>query len=286
VGAQPFVRLGRMVLGAWLLFHGEIEASLRELSQIDVTASEEPWKYGLDTYAIARSIECLGHWLSGEANVPKLSEHALQAADSVAHAGTIALAKLYQGALFHLMRDREGARKVCAELLEHCDRHGIQGYPGYAIIILGWADDQPDSGRAALEALSAAGQRLTEAYYGAMIAEAQLRSGAAGDALERLLLLERLAEDTGERFCVPEILFLQAQCLQALARPSDEVELKVVRALEVASAQRARGMVESLKRRYREELEGAGASPRSSHIRELVGASDADFLADEVAVVS
>lgn len=284
-GAHAYVRLSRMVSGAWQLFHGEIEASIETLARIDPsTVADDAWKYGLDAHAIGQSIQALARWYRGDTQAREASLAALAMTAERKHPGTRVLAMLYHASLLHLQRDREAARAVCRELLEVCDRLGIQGYPGYAVIILGWSESQPAAPAEAIAALCAAGQRLTEGYYGAIVAETELDAGLVDAAHARLKQLRALVEASGEVFCLPDILFQQARCAALQGAPVHDIDALVVSALESAINQGAFGMATSLARRYREEERARRILnvPGSERLRRLL--HEADLLASDAPI--
>jgi hypothetical protein len=269
-GASAFVRLGQMILGAWCLFHGSVAEGLAILGQIEPGAPDDAWKYGFDAHVVSRSVEGLGRWLVGDPDVLAFSQETAARAEALKHPATIAISMLYRASLLQLTGARAATRRLCQDLMALCDRHGLPGYPGYALILLGWANNDPATAQQARDALTAAGQRTAEAYYGTLIAEAEFESGRSAEAWNRLNALEALAESSGERYYLPEILRLKARCAADVGIDERQAAELVGRAVTMAARQGAPGMCAAIVRRQVADLLRAPAPLRRRRVERLV----------------
>jgi TOMM system kinase/cyclase fusion protein len=283
--APAFVRLGQMILGAWWLFRGGVAEGMATLRQIEPGTRDDAWKYGFDAHTVGRAIEGLGRWFQGDPEVLAFSEETASRAVALQHPATLAISMLYRASLLQLTGDRDATRRLTLELMALCDRHGLQGYPGYAVILLGWANSDPSIALQAREALTAAGQRTAEAYYSALIAEAELESGQSKAAWDHLNALEALAESTGERYFLPEILRLQARCAADVGVDDAQAAALVARALRIATDQGAPGMCAAVVRRVVDDVLRAPSAqrrPRTEALVEALSGADVERWAEPV----
>ncbi len=286
VGMSAFVRLGQMMLGAWHLFHGQIEESVRVLQKVEPsTESQDAWQYGFDAHVGARSVEGLARWFRGDDDVLAFSDETMRRAVLTEHPATLAIAQLYRASLLELTGDRQSTLTLCDDLLALCERYGLQGYPGYAVILRGWAVNEPAVAHQAREFLTLAGQQLAEAYYATLIAEAEFASGATEAAWSRLQQLETLAHASGESYYLPQILFLKSRCGASMGLSEGAVDDLVASAIIMAADQGARGSCASIVRRWVEGLRDVPDASRRERVDRLLAATagrDVDSVLEAV----
>jgi hypothetical protein len=119
---------------------------------------------------------------------------------------------------------------------------------------------------------------LAEAYYATLIAEAEFESGRSTEAWNRLNALEALAESTGERYYLPEILRLKARCAADVGIDDAQAAELVARAVGLAASQGADGMCAEIVRRQVADLLRAPAPLRRGRVERLVETLDAPHL--------
>ena len=240
-GVPALCSLGSMMLAAWCLFQGKIAESIAAARRVErCDDAQAAWKYGYDALLCARSIESQARWLQGDALALDFTLETLKLAEAFGHPASLANVQLYSLTQLQLEGRRAETSRRCDELLELCERTGLQGFPAYAVIFKGWAIGDPSLARGAFEALTGAGQRLCEAFCCTIVAEAEFDAGHKAVALDRLDDAEARVAQTGERFVLPQILRLQARCLHA--QEPERAESLLQRAIEIATQQSAFGM--------------------------------------------
>ena len=114
-------------------------------------------------------------------------------------------------------------------------------------ILEGWAavnEGEIDRGiellRAGVAAWREAGARLWLPLFLALEAEAYAKGGRSDAALEAIEQAVAISEETGERWCLSEILRIKAGLLSGIDRAGDQVEILLAKSLETARGQQAR----------------------------------------------
>ena len=85
-----------------------------------------------------------------------------------------------------------------------------------------------------------AGARLWLPLFLALEAEGHAKLGDGDTALRVIAEGLQIADETGERWAIAEILRIRADLLQATGRPSEEVEAALLQSLQIARQQQAR----------------------------------------------
>ena len=114
-------------------------------------------------------------------------------------------------------------------------------------ILEGWAtvnEGEIDRGiellRAGVAAWREAGARLWLPLFFMLEAEACNKAGRNEAALDTIEQAIAISAETGERWCLAEILRIKAGLLSAAGRADDQVEMLLTSSLEVARSQQAR----------------------------------------------
>ena len=114
-------------------------------------------------------------------------------------------------------------------------------------ILEGWAtvnEGEIDGGiellRVGVAAWREAGARLWLPLFLALEAQAYDKAGRNEVALSAIDQAIAISEETGERWCLAEILRIKAGLLSATERAADQIELLLARSLEIARSQQAR----------------------------------------------
>ena len=128
-----------------------------------------------------------------------------------------------------------------------CKEHGLSHWMACGRILEGWAtinEGEIDRGiellRAGIAAWREAGARLWLPLFLALEAQAYSKAGRNEAALGAIEQAIAFSDETGERWCLAEILRIKAGLLSATEGASDQIEILLARSLEVARSQQAR----------------------------------------------
>jgi predicted ATPase len=144
-------------------------------------------------------------------------------------------------------RSSEDMRSYAGSVVSLCREHGLSHWMACGRILEGWAtvnDGEIDRGiellRAGVAAWREAGARLWLPLFLVLEAQACNKAGRNEAALGAIEQAIAFSEETGERWCLAEILRIKAGLLSATERASDQVEILLAESLAVARSQQAR----------------------------------------------
>jgi class 3 adenylate cyclase/tetratricopeptide (TPR) repeat protein len=196
---------------------------------------------------------CLGYaslalWHLGEWDrASALNAQAFELAQSLSQPYLAASGYAMRASLLHLMRDTRGCLDASDAALELADKYGFGFVKLWVKPLLGWAMVQTTSNALGLglirEALSAYAQSSTSVFRTHVLGVAADCHAWLGDFTSAQSCVEealQLADETGERFCEPELFRLRATV--ELGRPVPDLELSLAalrRALRQAREQQA-----------------------------------------------
>jgi len=144
-------------------------------------------------------------------------------------------------------RRPEETPSYAGRVVSLCDEYGFPFWAAGGHILNGWAAScrgEMELGiellRDGLAAWRSTGARLWLPIFLALEAEARAKAGHSETALQVIAEAIQISEETGERWAIAEVLRIQAGLLQAIGRPTDEVEALLVNSLQIARDQQAR----------------------------------------------
>jgi predicted ATPase len=142
-------------------------------------------------------------------------------------------------------RSPEDMRSYAGSVVSLCHEHGLSHWMACGRILEGWAtinEGAIDHGiklfRAGVAAWRAAGARLWLPLFLTLEAEVYAKDGRIEAALDVVEQAIAISEETGERYCLAEILRVKAGLLSEI--DTDQVEILLVKSLEIARTQQAR----------------------------------------------
>ncbi|GAB2180931.1 AAA family ATPase [Denitratisoma sp. agr-D3] len=202
--------------------------------------------YGEDSRILARSFLAWTLWFQGHADQARQQmERAMADARAGGHAHSLGFALTFAAVLNrHLGLPAETAR-LCAELGQLAEKHGLSLWLAAAATVGGWArvalgDPEGLPPILAGVAASRVAMRLVEATFRSFQVDAQLRLGQHAEALAGARETIALAESYEDVYLLPELLRLQANALAALRPDDDEVTALLRQALTTARQQGAK----------------------------------------------
>ncbi len=129
-------------------------------------------------------------------------------------------------------RSSDDMRSYADSVVSLCHEHGLSHWMACGRIFEGWAavnEGEIDRGiellRAGVAAWRKAGARLWLPLFLALEAEAYAKGGRSDAALEAIERAIAVSEETGERWCLAEILRIKAGLLAGIDRKGDRVEM-------------------------------------------------------------
>jgi predicted ATPase len=119
-----------------------------------------------------------------------------------------------------LHRNARKTEELAEAIARHSEEHGMPYYAAVATMMRGWAlamRGQPETGtlrlREGLASHLATGTRQQHAYFLALLAEALVEAGRAGEGLEALDEAMQVARQSSERYYEAELLRLRGELL-------------------------------------------------------------------------
>ncbi|NML45065.1 AAA family ATPase [Ramlibacter sp. G-1-2-2] len=209
---------------------------------------------GEDVRASTKSWLAIVYWHQGEVDRARdVAQESLYRARQVGQPISLAFALYFNVFLAHFCRDLRTVKTLGRECLALCtEKHLFWG--ALCVLQLGWGEvaaaGADREGMAAgirhmhegLGGYRGAGARLTQTYYLATIAEAQLKAGALEDCERSLGEGFAAAEESGEQLSRSELLRLRADLALALGADADAVATLYASALGHARSTGARSL--------------------------------------------
>ena len=238
------------IVGTTYLTKGEFAAALPHLEQARALYDPQhraplQYQYGQDIGAAASCYLSWALWHLGFVDqASQVAADAVKRAEVLSHPHTEAFTICHARGIIDIFRQSsEDMRSYAGSVVSLCHEHGLSHWMACGRILEGWAaanEGEIDRGiellRAGVAAWRKAGARLWLPLFLALEAEAYAKGGhsdAALDAIERAIAV---SEETGEHWYLAEILRIKAGLLSA----GDQVEILLVKSLEIARGQRAR----------------------------------------------
>jgi predicted ATPase len=207
------------------------------------------YQYGQDIGASVLCYLCWALWHLGYVEqAAKVAAQALRHADEVSHPHTQVYTICHARGLLDIFRRRsDETLSYAGFVVSLCEEHGFPQWAAGGCILKGWAAiDQGDTERGiellrnGVRAWRNAGARLWLPIFLALEAEAHAKLGHGDSVLQVITEALEIAEDTGERWAVAEVLRIRANLMLAAAHPSEDVETALLQSLQIARQQQAR----------------------------------------------
>ena len=242
------------IMGTTYVTKGEFTAALPHLEQARALYDlrhEAPlqYQYGQDVGAAALCYLSWALWHLGSVDqASQVAADAVKRAEELSHPHTLAFTICHARGMIDIVRRRsEDMRSYAGSVVSLCNEHGLSHWMACGNILEGWAATdrgEVDQGiellRAGVAAWRKGGARLWLPLFLTLEAEAYAKGGRYEVALEVIEQAIAISEETGERWCLAEILRIKAGLLAATDRAGDQVETLFVKSLEIARGQRAR----------------------------------------------
>jgi DNA-binding response OmpR family regulator/class 3 adenylate cyclase/predicted ATPase len=242
------------IMGTTYLTKGEFIAALPHLEQ--ARALYDPrhgaplqYQYGQDVGAAALCYLSWALWHLGSVDqASQVAADAVKRAEELSHPHTLAFTICHARGMIDIVRRRsEDMPSYAGSVVSLCHEHGLSHWMACGSILEGWAATdrgEVDQGiellRAGVAAWRKGGARLWLPLFLTLEAEAYAKGGRHEAALQVIEQAIAIAGETGERWCLAEILRIKAGLLAATGRAGDQVETLFVKSLEIARGQRAR----------------------------------------------
>jgi predicted ATPase len=242
------------IMGTTYVTKGEFTAALPHLEQ--ALALYDPrhgtpsqYQYGQDVGAAALCYLSWALWHLGSVDqASQIAADAVKRAEELSHPHTLAFTICHARGMIDIVRRRsEDMRSYAGSVVSLCNEHGLSHWMACGSILEGWAATdrgEVDQGiellRAGVAAWRKGGARLWLPLFLTLEAEAYAKGGRHDVAIEVIEQAIAISGETGERWCLAEILRIKAGLLAATDRAGDQVETLFVKSLEIARGQRAR----------------------------------------------
>jgi len=151
-------------------------------------------------------------------------------------------------ALIDIFRRRpEDMASLADAVVSLSGEHGLPHWMAFGRILEGWAATISGDAAQGIERLRAgvaawhrAGARLWLPLFLTLRAEAWAKAGQNDQAIETIVQAIAIAQDSGERWYLAEIIRIKAGLLSETGRPARQVEALLANSLEIARSQQAR----------------------------------------------
>ncbi|AQV96887.1 6-hydroxy-D-nicotine oxidase [Cupriavidus necator] len=187
-------------------------------------------------------------WFTGLADQAlRRGREALEVANRLAHPFSQALALSYLATQHALRREHGLTLHYARQARSIADQYHVGYYLAWADVLLAWANAKQSPGadavaamQVAIEGFHATGARLRLSLYLGMLAECLGDVGETEAALAALDQALQHAEHTGEHWLDAELYRLRGELLLHRSANLAEAESSLIKAIEIAAAQRAR----------------------------------------------
>jgi len=246
--------IAHRALGTTYVTMGEFAAGRGHLEQARKLYDPEHhtqyrFQYGQDIGATALCYLCWALWHLGYVDqASEVADEAVKCAEAIAHPFTQVYTLCHARGMMDVFRRRsEDTRSYASLVVSLCSEHGFPFWAAGGQILDGWAASRQgematgiDAIRAGLAAWRETGARLWLPIFLALEAEIHAMAGRTDAALRAIEQALAIADETGERWAVAEVLRIKAGLLLAAGRAgTDEVEGLLTKSLEIARSQRA-----------------------------------------------
>jgi predicted ATPase/DNA-binding response OmpR family regulator/class 3 adenylate cyclase len=242
------------IAGTTYATKGEFAAALPHLEQARALYDPQhgaplQYQYGQDVGAAALCYLSWALWHLGSVDqASQVAADAVKRAEELSHPHTQAFTICHaRGMIDIFRRSSEDMRSYAGSVVSLCQEHGLSHWMACGRILEGWAtanEGEIDRGiellRAGVAAWREAGARLWLPLFLVLEAQAYNKAGRNEAALGAIEQAIAFSEETGEHWCLAEILRIKAGLLSATARASDQVEILFARSLAIARSQQAR----------------------------------------------
>ena len=242
------------IVGTTYVTKGEFTAALPHLEKARALYDPQhgtplQYQYGQDVGAAALCYLSWALWHLGSVDqASQVAADAVKRAEELLHPHTQAFTICHaRGMIDIFRRSSEDMRSYAGSVVSLCQEHGLSHWMACGRILEGWAtvnEGEIDRGiqllRAGVAAWREAGARLWLPLFLVLEAQAYNKAGrneAALGAIEQAIVF---SEETGEHWCLAEILRIKAGLLSATEPASDQVEILLARSLAIARGQQAR----------------------------------------------
>ena len=242
------------IMGTTYATKGEFAAALPHLEQARALYDPQhgaplQYQYGQDVGAAALCYLSWALWHLGSVDqASQVAANAVKRAEELSHPHTQAFTICHaRGMIDIFRRSSEDMRSYARSVVSLCQENGLSHWMACGRILEGWAtvnEGEIDRGiellRAGVAAWREAGAQLWLPLFLVLEAQACHKAGRNEAALGAIEQAIAISEETGERWCLAEILRVKAGLLSATGRAGDQVEILFARSLEVARSQQAR----------------------------------------------
>jgi predicted ATPase/class 3 adenylate cyclase len=246
--------LAHRTLGTTYVTMGEFAAGRTHLERARALFDPDDhgryrFQFGQDIGATALSYLCWALWHLGEVDqAARVAADAMTRAEAVSHPHTLAYTVCHARGLMDVFRGRaEDTRSYARSVAALCREHGFPFWEAGARILEGWAitcSGDVATGievlRDGLAAWRKTGARLWLPMFHALEAVGLAQARRVDTALQAIEQALAIADETGERWAVAEILRIKATLLAKIGRSVDEVEALLMKSKDIAQAQQAR----------------------------------------------
>ena len=242
------------IMGTTYATKGEFAAALPHLEQARALYDPQhgaplQYQFGQDVGAAALCYLSWALWHLGSVDQASLvAADAVKRAEELSHPHTQAFTICHaRGMIDIFRRSSEDMRSYARSVVSLCQEHGLSHWMACGRILEGWAtvnDGEIDRGiellRAGVAAWREAGARLWLPLFLVLEAQACNKAGRKKAALGAIEKAIAFSEETGEHWCLAEILRIKAGLLSATGRANHRVEILFARSLAIARSQQAR----------------------------------------------
>jgi predicted ATPase len=248
--------LAHEALGFTLFAHGKFAAAHAELERsINLCEDSKATAYldlsAQDPRVHVRVYDGMVLWLLGYPDQAlRICAEARRYADTSQHPHSEATARTINLRVHQFRGEAAVVAHQANEAIALCEEHGFVHYLAMAVILRGWASAQQgevEKGiaeiQAGLEKERATGALLYESYTLGLLADACIKNGRYGQALDFLNQAQvRLDEENSERFYAAEIYRLLGETYLRSHQDLDQAERYLCKGLEAAREQKAKSL--------------------------------------------
>jgi class 3 adenylate cyclase/predicted ATPase len=246
--------LAHRAMGTTYVTMGEFAAARRHLEQARALhdpdrPSQEAFHYGQD---IGATVLCYLSWalwhLGYVEQASEVADDAVRRAEAIPHPFTLVYTLCHARGMMDVFRRRsEDTQSYAGVVLSLCAEHEFPFWAAGGQILSGWAATCQGDVEAGVEAINRGlgawretGARLWLPMFLALEAEGHAKAGRNEAALHAIEQALAMADETGERWAVAEVLRIKAGLLLA-GGPSraNEAESLLTKSLEIARRQQA-----------------------------------------------
>jgi DNA-binding response OmpR family regulator/class 3 adenylate cyclase/predicted ATPase len=243
------------ILGTTYVTMGEFASGLHHLKQARALYDPEHHadyrhQYGQDIGAAALCYLSWALWHLGHFDqASEVATEAMKLAEKLSHPHTLVYTICHARGFMDLFRGRcEDIRSHANLVVSICDESGFSHWRNYGRILDGWAaicggdvDRGTEVLRKAVAGWQKGGARLWMPMFLILEAEGQAKAGRAEIALQTIEQALAIAEHSGERWAMAEVLRTKAQIFLSTGwAKTDEIEAILLDSLEIARRQQAR----------------------------------------------